>query len=165
MDNILGSAVDWVKNGNAKSLKYCNGSWVRAPARGSFAICQKHLATPLTQSTALPSTVVQYYISLLINLWNSLSFFRFSKYSSIPWRWRTWGRWARCSSSSGPTLCGSYSTGAGTRSRTGRASIAREDSVQRTQFSRIVQADHSGCSLGLIDKKIQRLRLSIWSLY
>ena len=39
---ILGGAVDWVRYGDAESLKHCDVSWVRAQAVGSFAICQKY---------------------------------------------------------------------------------------------------------------------------
>ena len=53
---ILGGVVDWVRNVDAESLKYCDGSWVRAQAGDNFAICQKYPTIPLTQSTALPST-------------------------------------------------------------------------------------------------------------
>ena len=50
---LIGRAVDCVRNIDCQSLKYCNRS--RARAGGNFVICQKYPAIPVTQSTALPS--------------------------------------------------------------------------------------------------------------
>ena len=48
--NLLGWAVDCEWKLAAKSLKYCNGLWVR-----NFTICQLPASTFLTQSKAHPS--------------------------------------------------------------------------------------------------------------
>ena len=55
---VLGEAVDWVRNVDAESLKYCDGLLVQAPDGGNFAISQKYPTTPLAQSTAHPSISV-----------------------------------------------------------------------------------------------------------
>ena len=52
---LPGRAVDCLRNLVANSLKYCDGSWVRAPAWGNFWICKKYQTIPLAQSTASPS--------------------------------------------------------------------------------------------------------------
>ena len=53
---LLGWTVDWVRNVDDASLKYCDRSLVRAPAAAVHAICQKCQMIPFTQSTAQPST-------------------------------------------------------------------------------------------------------------
>ena len=51
---MLGRAADCLCNVNVESLKYCNGSWVQAPA-GDKANSTKIPNETFTQSTALPS--------------------------------------------------------------------------------------------------------------
>ena len=52
---LLKVAVGCVRSVDAESLKYCDGSWFRAPARDNFSICQSYPTIFLTQPTAIPS--------------------------------------------------------------------------------------------------------------
>ena len=54
MGTLPGWAATCVRNVDAETLKIYVGSWVRAPAGGNFAICQKYRTTPLTQVAAFP---------------------------------------------------------------------------------------------------------------
>ena len=54
MQFVPGWAATCVRNVDASLLNIADGSRVRSPAGGNFAICQKYRTTPLTQVAAFP---------------------------------------------------------------------------------------------------------------
>ena len=53
---VPGWAATCVRNVDASLLNIADGSRVRSPAGGNFAICQKYRTTPLTQVAAFPGS-------------------------------------------------------------------------------------------------------------